>query len=176
MSTAKNQSTSTTVTFKSVGTKIDAFNESQNTESIQRLPIGIKTPLELDHGDLFKMHYKLEDQITDNLRNLITTNKGERLGNPEYGTNLKRIQFDSPNKEDAEIQLMAKISSAVKKFMPFVNLLDFTTTQLPPSMINSSHGDAAGFPEGALLIRITYSVAQLGSKTKGLQLLLPMGV
>ena len=114
--------------------------------------------------------------VTDNLRNLILTNKGERLANPEFGANLKRVQFDNPNKEDAEIAMMANISNAVSQFMPFVSLVDFTTTQLPPSMLSSTDGDAAGFPEGALMIRITYTVAQLGSGTRGLQLLLPMGV
>jgi phage baseplate assembly protein W len=175
MSTAKNLSTSTTVTFKSVGSKIAAYNESQNTEEIQLLPIGIQTPLELNNGDLFKMHYRLEDQITDNLRNLIATNKGERLGNPEFGTNLKRVQYDAPNKEDAEIEMMAKISGAVSKFMPFVTLVDFTTTILPPSMLDAAT-DTEGYPAGALLVRISYTVAQLGSGTRGLQLILPMGV
>lgn len=174
---SKNMSnTSSTISFKSAGTKIDAYNASKNVETVQRPPIGIKTPLQLNNGDLFKMHYMLEDQIADNLRNLILTNKGERLGNPAFGTTLKRVQFDQPNKEDADIAAMATIQQAVRNFMPFVTLTDFTTTQLPPSMVNSDNADDSSYPGGALLIRITYTVPQIGNVLKGLQLMLPMGV
>ena len=71
--------------------------------------------------------------------------------------------------------MMAKISGAVSKFMPFVTLVDFTTTILPPSMLDAAT-DTEGYPAGALLVRISYTVAQLGSGTRGLQLILPMGV
>ena len=164
-----------TISFKSVGDKLDEIIESDlNTAVSTKFPIGIKTPLELNSGELFKMHYDLGDQITDNLRNLILTNKGERLGNPAFGSNLKRVQMDSPNKEDAELQMMAKIQAAVKTFMPFVVLSDFTTSQLPPSMLAS--GPTDGYPGGALLVRITFSAPGAFAGTRGLQLILPMSV
>jgi len=172
---SKDTSASSTITFKSAGEKISAILEAEQTTSVSvKFPIGIKTPIELNHGDLFKMHYSLEEQITDNLRNLILTNKGERLGNPAYGSNLKRVQFDAPNKEDAELKMMAKIQQAVKTFMPFINLADFTTTQMPASMLASD--PTGGYPGGALLVRITFSAPGAFAGTRGLQLILPMGV
>jgi phage baseplate assembly protein W len=177
--TAKNYSTAAanTVSFKSVGQKITDYNQRiEKTQVIVQNPIGIKTPIQLNNGSLFSMHYKLSDQITDNLRNLIMTNKGERLGNPAFGTDLRKTQYNTANKEDAEIEMMAKIQNAVKIFMPFVQLENFTTTQLPPSMVTSTTDDWSGFAGGALSINVTYSVPQISTVQKGLTILIPMGV
>jgi len=172
---SRDKSASSSISFKSAGRKISEILENEkNTSASTPFPIGIKTPIELNSGDLFKMHYDLGDQITDNLRNLILTNKGERLGNPDFGSNLKRVQFDAPNKEDAELQMMAKIQQAVKTFMPGVVLQDFTTTQLPETMLANDPTD--GFPGGALMVRITFSAPGGFTGTRGLQLILPMGV
>ena len=87
--TAKNYSnaTSSTITFKSAGQKIQDYNNRiEQVEAPVRRPIGIKTPIRLKKGTLFDMSYEVSDQIADNLRNLLLTNKGERLGNPAFGT------------------------------------------------------------------------------------------
>jgi len=168
---------STTISFKSAGEKIEEFLAKETAVQTSRdRPIGIKTPLQLGQGDLFVTHTRLSDQITDNLRNLILTNAGERLGNPAFGANLRSVQFGTANKEQAEIEIMAKIQDAVRKFMPFVSLVDFQTTQLPESMIANSNSPTAGYPGGALLIRITYTVPDARLGEQALQLILPMGV
>ncbi len=177
--TAKNYSTekSTTTSFKSAGQKIvDYNNRIENVTVVERIPIGIKTPLSLKKGSLFEMNFDLSAQITDNLRNLIMTNKGERLGNPNFGTDLRKTQYNTANKEDAEIEMMAKIQNAVKIFLPFVELIDFSTTQLPPSMVTSTSDLHSGFAGGALSVKITYIVPQISNAEKGLTVLLPMGV
>src|SRR5210317_1481350 len=177
--TEKNYSTanSSTITFKSVGQKIQDYNNRiEQVESTARRPIGIKTPISLKKGTLFDMSYDISDQISDNLRNLILTNKGERLGNPAFGTDLRKTQYNVANKEDAEIEMMAKIQNAVRTFMPFVQLEDFTTSQLPPSLVTSTTDPHSGFAGGALSVNITYSVPQLTNARRGLTLLLPMGV
>ncbi len=178
MSTKKNYSTenTTTISFKSVGEKLAEFENRIEREEPPPRPIGIKTPIQLNGGTLFQMHFDLQDAVADNLRNLILTNKGERLGNPLFGTDLRKTQFNTPNKEDAEIEMMSKINTAVKNFMPFVNLVDFTTSQLPPSIASSTADPHSGFAGGALSVRITYTVPQISNVQRGLTLLLPMGV
>ena len=174
---SKDRSTATTITFKSVGEKLENIRNAETEQPVTvKNPIGIATPLEMNKGDLFKMHYSLADQVTDNLRNLILTNRGERLGNPAFGAGLSRIQYDVANKEEAELRMMAAIQDACKKFMPFVNLIDFTTTQLPPSLTNQKGDLTDGYPGGALVVRITFAVAQAFKGTRGLQMVLPMGV
>tara|TARA_A100001015_G_scaffold227772_1_gene257324 strand:+ start:126 stop:662 length:537 start_codon:yes stop_codon:yes gene_type:complete len=178
MATPKNYSTesTTTISFKSVGEKIAEFDSRIEREEAPPRPIGIKTPIQLSVGSLFDMHFDLQDAVADNLRNLILTNKGERLGNPLFGTDLRKTQYDTPNKQEAEIEMMAKINSAVKNFMPFVNLVDFTTSLLPPSIASSTADPHSGFAGGALSVRITYTVPQISNVQRGITLLLPMGV
>ena len=175
----KNYSTedSNTISFKAAGERIAEYESRYETteETIPR-PIGVKTPLSMKNGTLFKMTYDLQEAVADNLRNLILTNKGERLGNPLFGTDLRKTQYNVANKEDAEIEMMAKIQRAVKTFMPFVTLLDFTTSQLPPDLVSATNSNHAGFAGGALTVNITYSVPNISTKQRGLTLLLPMGV
>lgn len=94
-----------------------------------RRPIGIKTPLERgrDSGEtLFKMHFELEDQIKDNLKNLIMTQKGERLGFPDYGTNLRAIYSNTSISDEQIAEYAAnEIKQAALKYMPSINLVQF---------------------------------------------------
>ena len=94
-----------------------------------RTPIGIKTPLEKGSGfgeTLFKMHFDIADQVQDNLKNLIMTQKGERLGFPDYGTNLRKIYSNTNLPIEQVVDLATQeINKAVKKYMPSLNLLQF---------------------------------------------------
>lgn len=97
-------------------------------------PIGIKTPLELGSSNnetLFKMHYDIVDQLNDNLKNLILTQKGERLGFPDFGTNLQTIYSNTLLTED-EISniLVSEISSTVSKYLPSLRLDNFYSEKL----------------------------------------------
>ena len=170
----KNLQTNAAISFKSVGEKLEEWQSRQKTIETPKLPIGIKTPLNLKGSGLFEMHYDLENQMKDNFRNLLLTNKGERLGNPGYGADLRKTQYSVSNKEAAEIELMAKIQQAVKNFMPFINLLDFKTTQVSSDIFARDTGELG--PGGQLIVRITYTIPQLNSNVVGLQLILPMGV
>ena len=166
---------SSTVTFKSAGDKIDAYNNRYEQKVVPpKLPIGIKTPLRLVNGTLFDMHYDLMDQVVDNLKNLVLTNKGERLGNPNFGTDLRKTQFDVANKEDAEIEMMAKIQNAVKTYMPFIQLQSFTTSQIPQELVQIKNAD--GYPGGALSVKLTFTVPQISDQSRAIAILIPMGV
>ncbi len=164
-----------TISFKAAGQRIDEYNARfENTVPIVINPIGIKTPISMKSGTLFEMHYDLAENVVDNLRNLILTNKGERLGNPAFGTDIRKTQFGTANKEDAEIEMMAKIQNAVRAFMPFVTLQDFTTTQIPPELLSLNNVDS--FPGGALSVKVTFGIPQIDDRSRALTIILPMGV
>jgi len=60
----------------------------------------------------------------DNLRNLLLTNHGERLGQYDFGANLTELTFElGTDKFDTEAML--RISKAITKFMPYVQLLEY---------------------------------------------------
>ena len=115
------------ISFKDVGIQ-GLDNEIQPVDEKPRIPIGIKTPLELDESDsdaIFKMHFSLTEQISDNLRNLILTNHGERLGFPDFGANLRPLLTEFPNKDSFDAAAMQRIKKSVAKYMSYVNLVAY---------------------------------------------------
>lgn len=109
--------------FKSSGTT--AADAASNALSRTSMPIGIKTPLLLGDDDLLKMHFSLASQLTDNLRNLILTNWGERLGFYDYGANLRPILSDLVSIDDFDSEAINRIRAAVQRWMPYIDLQDF---------------------------------------------------
>ena len=71
------------------------------------------------------MHFDAGDQVSDNLRNLIKTNHGERLGQPDFGANIRPLLFEMTPEVDFEAEVMQRIKTATAKHMPFVNLVSF---------------------------------------------------
>ena len=146
--------------FKSVGETSTMRNESRKLRD--QLPIGIKTPLQLGDGDnLFKMHNKLEDQIADNLRNLILTNHGERLGQFEFGANLQELTFELGTEQGDQVA-MRRIKHAVGRFLPFVTLDGFATEV---EYFNNKE-------VAKVILFLTYKVMRLTAKQKGLKITL----
>lgn len=55
--------------------------------------IGISLPFNSE--GVFTLTYNTKDQIRYNLINFLLTNKGERIFNPDFGSDIKRYLFDS---------------------------------------------------------------------------------
>jgi phage baseplate assembly protein W len=143
------------ISFKSVGETQDSekFKSSRTFE----LPYGIKTPVRKGEGVLFEMSVDMRDQIHDNLKNLILTNAGERLGNYAFGANLQPILTEKLSKESFDEMAMKKISASVKMFMPYIELNDFESRL---GQIDEVTGAAPTF------ITITYNVVSIGISNK----------
>jgi phage baseplate assembly protein W len=116
------------LSFKDVGIKGPTIQDN-NGFLTRREPIGIKTPLELDGAnyDNFTMHYTVKDQVTDNLRNLLLTNHGDRVMHYDFGANLLPLVADFSHKDDFDQEAMVRINTAITKFMPFVTPLGFAS-------------------------------------------------
>jgi len=146
--------------FKSVGDLTEDIVSERYQASTT--PIGIITPLQLGNGsNIYKMHYKLEDQIRDNLRNLILTNKGERLGRQDFGANLLELVFELGS-DQADQQAMIRIRNSVGKYLPFVNLVGFAT--------DIDHFDNKEVAKINLFI--TYTIPRISTKQRGLKVTL----
>lgn len=142
-----------TYDFKSVGQLQSKFQQQQE-DTVSKLPIGILTPVSFDQigGSMFEMSVDLEDQIRDNLRNLVSTNHGERLMLNDFGANLKELAYDLTS-EDVVSEALIRISTAVSKYMPFVEL-----ETLEPTVIRSEDGNSV-----LNKIKIGYSVPAVGA-------------
>ena len=143
--------------FKSTGFLPDV--EQQIRPSQEITAIGFKTPLELGHGaaGLFKMHTDMGKAIRDNLRNLLLTNRGERLMSCDLGADLRALATEL--QDDGDTTALEQISNTVAKFMPFVRL-----ETLVPKMNHLDNARAA-----RLSILITYSVPTLGLTDQAVQ-------
>ena len=111
--------------FKSVGENVEDYLKSNKKDTVA-VPIGLATPLRFgdDSSGLFKMHFELKSQVADNLRNLIQTNWGERLGLYDFGANLEELAFELGN-QAGDTEAMRRIKATVAKYMPFVTLSAF---------------------------------------------------
>jgi phage baseplate assembly protein W len=149
--------------FKSVG-EINFEIEKRKIQA-EPIPIGIKTPLTMggDKG-IWKMHMNLQDQLADNLRNLILTNWGERLGNYYYGANLMSLVFELA-KDDVATEAMKRIKMAVQKSMPFISLLGFA-----PEIDHHDNKEVA-----KIAILVTYIIPKTSSKQKAIRIVLYVG-
>ena len=92
-------------------------------------PVGIKLPLELgsERSGIFEMNFDSVEAISTNLRNLVMTNHGERLGNFLYGANLLPLCAEYGASNDFEAEAMRRIQTAVNTFLPMVQLKNFTS-------------------------------------------------
>ena len=121
--------------FQSVGELEEVLNDIEERKSGQKKKgssISIKTPLRFadNQGDLFEMHSDQISSIRDNLRNLINTNYGERLGHYDFGANLITVVHELGS-EDGDRVAMALIAKAVSKYMPFVSLGGYEAQSQP---------------------------------------------
>jgi len=152
--------------FKSVGVKRD---DPRFTRDVQLTPIGITTPLSLESqiSGPFKMHFTLADQIHDNLKNLILTNHGDRLGRYNVGANLKELCSELSSKRSFDSEAMIRVKSAVAQNMSYVELSTFESTFNDDSY-------SASKPSGMSLfsIKITYNVPRLKIGNRALEVIL----
>jgi phage baseplate assembly protein W len=87
----------------------------------KNIVIGVSLPF--NAPGVFNKTYSTKEQTKSNLINLLLTDKGERIMNPEFGTDLRKSLFDNITDSSIEI-LKAKIVDAVNIFIPEIFLED----------------------------------------------------
>lgn len=141
------------ISFKDVGV-IQEIGVTYQEENRSVTPIGVKTPLILDSStnNIFAMHTSVRAQIADNLRNLLQTNWGERLALTSYGANLKPLVTEFSSKKAFDQEAIIRISVAVSKWMPFLELIDFEST---PDFEDNEF-------VGKIRIQVSYAIPTIG--------------
>ena len=99
--------------------------------------IGISLPL--DHGNqgFFEKTKTTLQQTRTNIKNLLLTIRGERLGNPTFGSDLMRILFDQDDGGLGD-RIEETIRSSVSEWLPYVNIKSIKTTsdERNPNLLN----------------------------------------
>ena len=84
--------------------------------------LGVSLPFNGPSGP-FNSTYSTKIQIKSNLINLLLTNKGERVFNPEFGADLKTILFEGITEDTSEL-IKELINFNVSIFVPEVQIID----------------------------------------------------
>ena len=92
------------------------FKEEQTNAS----GVGLQLPIGVGLGSL---NFTTAKQIHTNLKNLILTIKGERVMQPDFGSDLYRLLFEPiVDEEFFQERVNNTIIEAVNRFMPFVTI------------------------------------------------------
>ena len=92
----------------------------------KNIAIGVSLPFDGPSGP-FNKTYSTADQIKSNLINLLLTNKGERLFNPEFGADLKTVLFEGIT-EDTTSLIQDLVTTNVTFFVPEVQVNEVLVT------------------------------------------------
>jgi len=94
------------------------------------------------------------EAVKNNIRNLLNTERGERLYHPNFGTNLRQYLFEQMDEENL-VAIREKIVDNFKFWMPFVIIRDmeFLTRRNSPTT-------GEGVRENEIKIKLDFSIAQ----------------
>ena len=82
--------------------------------------IGVSLPMDhIDGSGFFPGTSTTLSQTSSNIRNLLLTNKGERLGQPEFGCGLLQILFE-PMSDTLLDDVKSTIEEAIAQWLPHV--------------------------------------------------------
>ena len=99
--------------------------------------IGISLPLGHGTQGFFNKTKTTLEQTRSNIKNLLLTVKGERLGNPTFGSDLRRILFE-PDAGDLGDKIEEVIRASMGEWLPYVRIKSIKTTSSVrnPNLLN----------------------------------------
>jgi phage baseplate assembly protein W len=85
----------------------------------KNIAIGISIPFNTPSA--FRSTYDFKEQLKYNVVNLLLTNKGERIFNPNFGTNIRKQLFNQIS-EDTYIALTDDIRNTIETYIPQITI------------------------------------------------------
>ena len=104
----------------------------------KNIAIGVSLPFGVcGTNQLFNKTYSTKDQTKSNLINLLLTNKGERVLNPNFGSNLKQALFEQIT-QSTEDDIRNIIISSASIYIPEISIvsIDINNTYVDNNTIN----------------------------------------
>jgi len=106
------------------------------------IAIGIKLPMVAKNGRLFEQSYSTDEQAISNLHNLLLTSKGERIMQPEFGTDILNYIFEQ-NDVNLHDKIGTAIESSIRFWLPYINVTELVVTRVSVNsnkISDSEHG------------------------------------
>lgn len=113
------------------------------------MPIGFTLPFSKASGSLgyFEMTYDELSALKENIKSLLLTNWGERLGHYYLGCNLREFLFEQIEANELREKIADRILSQINLWMPFVSIKNL-------NILLAS--DDPSVPENAVKIKIEF--------------------
>lgn len=89
--------------------------------------VGIDLPMIAGVGAAFKMNYTTLDQAVANAKNLLLTDRGERIMQPDFGCDLKRTLFENIT-EELTVTMENVIRESFDYWLPYIFINKLTIT------------------------------------------------
>lgn len=115
------------------------------------MPIGFTLPFSKASGSLgyFEMTNDEMSALRENIKSLILTNWGERLGHYYLGCNLREFLFEQIEVNELREKIADRILSQINLWMPFVTIKNLNI------LLTS---DDQSVPENAIKIKIEFTL------------------
>ena len=92
------------------------YISTSNNSIVNDYAIGLSLPLTMTNNT-FDQTYNNLLQLQSNVKNLLLTQKGERLAQPTFGSNLQTLVFEQ-NDGELEQKIYDTIESAISQWLP----------------------------------------------------------
>jgi phage baseplate assembly protein W len=89
----------------------------------KNIAIGVSLPF--NGPGVFNSTFTTKDQIKSNLVNLLLTSIGERIMNPNFGTELRRFLFEGINDSNSEL-LKNSLLNSIAIYVPDITVTDIS--------------------------------------------------
>lgn len=83
--------------------------------------VGVTLPLRKGNNGYFEVSYTTKDQIKSNIKSLLLTQKGERVMQPNFGSDLRKCLFE-PITANLDFVIEDSITEAINTWMPYVTI------------------------------------------------------
>ncbi len=116
---------------------------ARETDLDPKTYIGLSFPLRRDKFNDFAMTKNSLQQAQHNLKNLLLTFPGERVGQPEFGSRLRELCFEQLD-DDLPDKIEEEVKRAVSVWLSYINIIEIVTL--------TEEGD-----KNKIFVRIKYS-------------------
>lgn len=116
--------------------------------------VGVSLPFTLGNNGFFAVTYTTKEQIKSNLKNLILTNRGERLMQPEFGCNLRQAIFEQIGPETYSY-IRSEIENSIQRWLPYIIVNDVDVTS-----------DTTAKDNNRINVRLDYTLAYAGNNSR----------
>jgi phage baseplate assembly protein W len=116
--------------------------------------VGVSLPFTLGNNGFFAVTYTTKEQVKSDLKNLILTNRGERLMQPEFGCNLRQAIFEQIGPETYGY-IRSEIENSIQRWMPYIIVNDVNVVS-----------DATSKDNNRINVQLDYTLAYAGNNSR----------